>query len=156
VDIKDSKVGIKFDQGRARYDLIPVYPLLLLAKLYGTGAKKYADHNWLKGIEHKRLYAALQRHANAYWAGLPHDLEDKQHHLISVIWNAMALIEMDRLYPELDDRPEMSKYLDYDKEKILQQGQLQEETASPKDQKQRKSKIMCRERWPLCLLWRKK
>ena len=57
--------GVKLE----RFDLIPVGPLTELARLYGIGAKKYDDRNWEKGYEWSKSYAAMQRHANEFWAG---------------------------------------------------------------------------------------
>lgn len=53
----------------ARYDLIPIPALDYLARLYGFGAKKYADHNWRLGYDWSKSYAAAQRHMNQFWAG---------------------------------------------------------------------------------------
>lgn len=98
-------LGRKDDQNKlARYDLIPVYPLRLLAELYGIGAKKYDDRNWEKGIAWHRVYRALQSHANLWWGGEKLDPDNGQHHLASVAWNAFALMEFERTHPELDTR----------------------------------------------------
>jgi hypothetical protein len=85
------KGGFKADDGKSRVDLIPPEVLLELGKLYGLGAVKYADDNWKLGIEYKRVYAAMLRHAYKWWAGEEVDEVDKQHHLDSVIWCAVAL-----------------------------------------------------------------
>lgn len=89
----------------ARYDLIPVVPLRLLAELYGKGAEKYADRNWELGYEWSKSYAALQRHANQFWNG--ENLDDETHlpHLTSVVFHAFALLEYMLTHPEFDDRP---------------------------------------------------
>jgi hypothetical protein len=97
----DGKKGEKL----ARYDLIPPYPLWLLAEVYGRGAAKYADRNWERGVHAHKLWGAMQRHSNQYWAGEDIDPQDKQHHLASVAWMAFALLELQRTHPELDDRP---------------------------------------------------
>jgi len=101
----DDKGGVKYDQNKLRYDLIPVGPLAKLAEVYTIGARKYTDRNWQKGILFSRLYAALQRHANAYWGGEQNDTEDGQHHLASVVWCAFAIMEFENTHLELDDRP---------------------------------------------------
>jgi hypothetical protein len=85
-------VGRKDDAGKlARFDLIPPEALWALAELYGIGAKKYADRNWEHGITYSRLYAALLRHLELWRMGEAHDKDNGQHHLDSVIWNAVAL-----------------------------------------------------------------
>lgn len=84
--------GRKDDSGKpARFDLIPPEALWALAELYGKGALKYAPRNWEAGINYGRVYAALMRHLEAWRMGEAYDPDNGQHHLISVIWNAVAL-----------------------------------------------------------------
>lgn len=97
--------GVKFDDGKPRFDLIPARPLIELADLYRIGAAKYADRNWENGIAFSRLFAALQRHAWAWWDGQEHDPVDGQHHLTSVAWCAFAIMELRTTKPQFDDRP---------------------------------------------------
>lgn len=94
----------KHDMGKLRFDLIPTYPLTELARVYTIGSNKYDDNNWRKGVKWGRVYAALQRHANAFWNGERCDTEDGQEHLASVAWCAFALMEFERTHPGLDDR----------------------------------------------------
>lgn len=100
----ESLAGVKHDSGKARFDLLPVRPLQELATVYTIGAAKYADRNWEKGLAWGRVFAALMRHAWAWWGGEIHDPIDGQHHLASVAWCALALIEYETTHPELDDR----------------------------------------------------
>ena len=99
-----SSLGRKDDGGKERFDLLPVYPLFKLAEVYTIGARKYADRNWEKGIPYGRVFAALMRHAWKWWRGEQNDPVDGQHHLSSVAWCAMTLMEYERTHPELDDR----------------------------------------------------
>jgi hypothetical protein len=96
--------GVKHDDGKLRFDLIPPEPLMQLAEVYTIGAKKYADRNWEKGISWGRIFAAMMRHGWRWWAGERHDAVDGQHHLASVAWCAFALMEYERTHRELDDR----------------------------------------------------
>jgi hypothetical protein len=98
--------GIKHDDGKARYDLLPTLPLAELVRVFTIGATKYGDRNWELGIEDgfARVYAAMQRHAWAWWGGETHDPGDGQHHLASVAWCALVLMEYERTHPELDTR----------------------------------------------------
>ena len=102
-------LGRKDDQGKKRFDLIPVLPLWLLAEVYTIGARKYADRNWEKGIQFSRIFAALQRHAWRWWGREQNDQTDSQHHLASVAWCAMSLMEYEQTHHELDDRPRKVK-----------------------------------------------
>lgn len=96
--------GVKYDQEKLRYDLIPALPLKELARVYTVGAAKYADHNWRKGMEWHRIIAALLRHLEQWRLGETIDKESKCHHLASVAWCALTLIEYELLGIGQDDR----------------------------------------------------
>jgi hypothetical protein len=83
------KGGFKADAGKSRIGLIPPKVLLELGDLYAKGAKKYNDRNWELGMNFDRPYDALQRHLLKWWGGEELDETDGQHHLTSVIWNAV-------------------------------------------------------------------
>lgn len=87
-----------------RYDLIPVEAMAIVAQLYGKGAEKYAAHNWRRGYEWSKSYAALQRHANAFWQGVDDDEEMGLPHLASVVFHALALMTFMQEQPGFDDR----------------------------------------------------
>jgi hypothetical protein len=93
--IKDSgsreefSTGSKRDiqDGKPRYELIPVEPLHDLAMHYTNGAVKYGDDNWRKGQPIKRMFASLLRHTYAYLAGV----NDGEDHGAAIAWNAFAI-----------------------------------------------------------------
>lgn len=101
----DAAAGRKFDDGKARYDLIPAGPLHALAGVFTLGAAKYGARNWEKGLDYGRLFAAMMRHAWAWWRREQFDPEDGQHHLASVAWCALCLMELERTRLDHDDRP---------------------------------------------------
>lgn len=90
--------------GKPRYDLIPVGPMRRLAELYSRGAVKYGEDNWVRGQPLSRTYASLLRHVFAWREG--DTIED---HLAGVVFNAFALmffqdrIAAGRLPSSLDD-----------------------------------------------------
>lgn len=96
--------GVKFDTGKPRFDLLPPEALEAVAEVFALGAQKYSPRNWERGMSWGRVFAAMMRHAWAFWRGEEHDPQDGQHHLDSVIWCAMVL----RTYVErrvgIDDR----------------------------------------------------
>ena len=92
--------GTKFDGGKRRMDLIPHEALYAMADVLTFGAEKYDAHNWRKGLEHSRLYAAAQRHLTAYWSGETMDPESGLNHLA----HAMTDIAMILGLPGHDDR----------------------------------------------------
>jgi hypothetical protein len=83
--------GVKFDDEKPRFDLIPPEAITELAKLMTMGAKKYDDRNWEKGMRWGRTFAALNRHLWKFWNGQEIDPETGVHHMVAVIWNAVAL-----------------------------------------------------------------
>lgn len=85
-------------QGKTRYDLIPVTSLTRLADLYARGAEKYDDWNWAKGQQYSRVYASMLRHVYAWRAG-----ERTEDHLAAVAWACMALMYFEDNMPEMDD-----------------------------------------------------
>ena len=89
----------------ARYDLIPAGPLQELAELYGIGAQKYEDRNWERGYDWSKSFAAMQRHAWAFWNGEELDPELGTPHLASVAWHAFTLLQFCAANREFDDRP---------------------------------------------------
>lgn len=105
VRVVNEETGGEKGQKEARFDLIPVDPLWQVAELYGKGAKKYAERNWERGYDWNLSYQAMMRHANQFWSGESVDGETKCHHLASVIFHAMALMEFEKTHPELDNRP---------------------------------------------------
>ena len=89
--------GVKFDEGKQRWDLLPIEILEQVVARYTHGAIKYGPNNWQKVDGAKdRYYAALLRHLSAARQGERMD-PDAPHltHLSAVIWNAIALAWLD-------------------------------------------------------------
>lgn len=97
--------GVKDDAAKLRMDLIPADSLRDLADVYTMGAKKYADENWRKGIEWKRIYGAILRHLTLWFLGQDVDLESGLSHLAHAAWGCFTLLNYRRTHPELDNRP---------------------------------------------------
>ena len=96
--------GVKYDKGKLRFDLLPVYPLEALVEVYTFGASKYEDRNWEKGISWSRVFAAMMRHLWAYWRGENNDPESNLPHLAHAAWGCFALLEYSQRRKEFDDR----------------------------------------------------
>lgn len=99
--------GVKYDDGKLRFDLIPPGPLAEVARVYTIGARKYEDRNWEKGIIWGRIFRAMISHAYKWLMGERRD-PDGQHPLASVAWCALTLMEYERTHPEFDDRPKQA------------------------------------------------
>lgn len=66
LEVVKSKIGLKFDQDKLRYDLYPLEAYEGCTKVLTFGAKKYAPNGWKTVPDAKnRYYAALIRHLNA-------------------------------------------------------------------------------------------
>ncbi len=98
---------IKADAGKPRPSLIPPGPLLDIAAVMAFGAKKYDDHNWLKGFPHSRIKDALDRHLLLHWSGEELDEESGLPHLAHAGCCLLMLAEYNRdpAFASLDDRP---------------------------------------------------
>lgn len=99
-----SSTGAQKGMKPERHDLIPVPALSLLARLYGKGAEKYAEHNWRKGYEWSKSYAAAQRHMQLFWDGEDIDEEMGLPHVTCATFHMMALATFMSEHPEFDDR----------------------------------------------------
>ena len=97
--------GLKFDADKLRLDLLPTEALEELSKVYAFGAKKYAAHNWRKGMLWSRLFGACLRHLFAWWRGEDKDSESGLSHLIHASFCVLTLLDFERSHPEKDDRP---------------------------------------------------
>jgi len=89
---KSPSEGMKFDNGKLLYSLIPPETLKALAEVLTYGAQKYAPNNWQK-VENGdiRYMDALFRHLEAFRSGETHDPESGMHHLAHVLTNVAFL-----------------------------------------------------------------
>ena len=84
------------------------------------------DRNWEQGFKWGRVFAALMRHAWAWWRGERLDPVDGQNHMIAVAWNAFTLY-----YHELhklgeDDRSKLNNKNFEEKSSSLNKEELTE------------------------------
>lgn len=104
VRIVDSTTGGEKGSKPARFDLIPPEAVWALANHYGVGCAKYADRNWERGYCWGLSIAALERHLTQWKMGEDYDQETGSHHLIAVVWHAMALFIFQIRQLGTDDR----------------------------------------------------
>ena len=92
--INSSNGGIKFDDDKPDYSLVPPNALEDTVKVLTIGAKKYDRHNWKKLDNiNDRYFAAAQRHMWALQKGETHDPETGIHHAAHSICCMMFLLE---------------------------------------------------------------
>ena len=86
------------------FHLLPPEALAKVSRHYGIGAQKYDDHNWRRGYEGSKSYAAMQRHANAFWSGEDIDAETGSPHMAAVAFHALTLLVFMDEHRDFDDR----------------------------------------------------
>lgn len=91
----DYKNGMRRDtnEGKPRYDLIPIMPLKRLAELYERGAIKYGDRNWeLANSQEEldRFKASAMRHMFQWANG-----ETDEDHPTATVWNLFAYLTIE-------------------------------------------------------------
>lgn len=105
--------GLRYDDGKPRYDLIHPKALNGLVKVLTAGAKKYADRNWEKGMKWSKVISSLKRHLAAIEAGEDYDKETGEFHADHLQCNAHFLSAYYSIYPQGDDR--VHQYLKHPK-----------------------------------------
>jgi hypothetical protein len=93
--------------------LIPPQGILRVAGIYTYGKKKYAAHNWRKGIPYSELLDATLRHIYAYLDGEDNDPESGHPHLAHACFGPLDILqyEAEERGAELDDRYKVPKPL---------------------------------------------
>ena len=96
--------GLRFNEGKLRFDLIHPVAQTGLAKVLTVGAKKYAPRNWEKGMSWTTVVASAERHLNAFKRGEDYDEETGLLHIDHLQCNAHFLSTYYRTKPQFDDR----------------------------------------------------
>jgi hypothetical protein len=106
----------KDDNGKLRWDLLPLDVVEKVVEIYEFGANKYEENSW-RTIEngYKRCRAALFRHLTAYDKGERVDPESGKSHLAHAAWNALSMVyfaerEQDEIEEWLSAKPSDKPY----------------------------------------------
>ena len=102
-------VGIKHDYSKPDFSLLSPIAISYLVAVLDFGAKKYAAHNWRKGLDQTRLIAAALRHLMAYLGGQDTDSETGLPHMAHVMCCAMFSLELAHTHEHLDSRYHFTK-----------------------------------------------
>lgn len=97
--------GRKDDSGKGSWNLLPFDAIGEIVKVLDFGAKKYAPHNWAKGMDWNRPFDALMRHLVAWWGGQAKDPETGISHLAHAGCNILFLIAYELRGIGTDNRP---------------------------------------------------
>lgn len=83
--IDEKSIGLKFDDNKDRWDLLPIKEVGEIVRVLTLGSHKYSDNNWQKTIMQEkgvdRYYAGLMRHLAAWRNGEEKDMETGLHPL---------------------------------------------------------------------------
>jgi len=111
--------GLRFNQGKLRYDLVEPRAHRDMVKVLTYGATKYFDRNWENGLTWTSVIASLKRHLAAIELGEDYDFDSncedcksgycEKHsgelHIANLACNAHFLNAFYYTFPQGDDRP---------------------------------------------------
>jgi hypothetical protein len=104
-----AKAGVKFDDGKDRFDLLPPEGVKAVACILTIGAKKYAARNWEQGMDWSRPFGACLRHLFAWWSGENTDPDTGKSHLWHAACNIFFLITYEIRGAGVDDRAKVNR-----------------------------------------------
>ena len=107
VRMTDPETGGQKGVKLQRYDLVPFDALDELATVYGVGAQKYEDNNYLKGYKYSYSLGALLRHVSLWAQGEDYDNGlngTGRHHLACAAWHCLTLMTFQFRKLGTDDR----------------------------------------------------
>lgn len=99
-----SEQGLRFNEGKLRWALVPQSSLSPMVRVLEFGAQKYDAHNWKKGLPYTQVCESLKRHLDAFMEGEDNDPESGISHIGHIMCNAMFLSWYQQNRPEFDDR----------------------------------------------------
>lgn len=101
---KKKEQGLRYNNGKIRFDLLEPFAVEKLAEVFTKGAIKYEPNNWLKGMPWMDVVASLKRHLSKFENGEDLDSETELLHIAHVAWNAMAILSYYKHCPNFDNR----------------------------------------------------
>lgn len=96
--------GIKADDGKPRFDLLPWPALAACQRVFEHGGRKYAAWNYARGMAWLRLWNAAMRHLTAWALGEDNDPETGESHLTHAACSVLMLLTLVTLKRGKDDR----------------------------------------------------
>lgn len=100
--------GVKYDEGKPSFALIPWDAMFEVARVFTEGAKKYEPRNWEKGLAYSRVFSSTQRHLTSWFQHREtYDPDGTSLRQISqAVWGCLVLLAYElRGRDDLDDRP---------------------------------------------------
>lgn len=97
--------GLRFNNGKLRYDLVEPRAFEDFVGVLTDGANKYFDRNWENGLSWTSVLASLKRHIAAIEKGEDYDPESGRLHIAHAACNVHFLNAFYYTFPQGDDRP---------------------------------------------------
>jgi len=97
--------GLRFNQGKLRYDLVEPRAHKDMVQVLTDGAIKYEPRNWQRGLSWTSVLASLKRHIAAIELGEDYDPESGRLHIAHAACNVHFLNAFYYIFPQGDDRP---------------------------------------------------
>ena len=94
--------GIRYNQGKLRYDLLHPVAQEGIVKVLTKGAEKYAPRNWEKGMSWMSVVASLKRHLAEFEKGIDYDSETGLLHVDHIQCNAHFFFFFFKTEPQYD------------------------------------------------------
>lgn len=110
-----SKGGVRLDQGKLKWSLLPWDALREVVKVLMYGASKYKERNWESGMDWSRNFDASMRHKVAWWQDGEDSARDSQilhlaHEVCDNLFNLAYVLRNkgtdDRPKPTLENKDE--------------------------------------------------
>ena len=102
--MEEQKTGARFNEGKAKWGLVPQSALLPMVEVLEFGAKKYAPNNWKKGLSIVEICESMKRHLDDFMENIDKDTDRGLSHIGHIQCNAMFLSWMMKNRPDMDDR----------------------------------------------------
>ena len=96
--------GIKPEDTKPKYDLLPPDALDEVVKALTFGAEKHAPKGWERGTRWGKYFSSAMHHAWAFWRGETEDEESGLHPLAHAICCLLFLLAYDMRKVGDDDR----------------------------------------------------
>lgn len=96
--------ALRYNTGKRKWALVDFKSLEPMVEVLESGALKYEEFNWTKGMPVTQVSESLLRHIFAFLEGEDLDVESGKSHLGHIMSNAMFLSYIMREKPEFDDR----------------------------------------------------
>ncbi len=85
--LKKDNGAKRFNEGKLRWDLLPLPATDEVVRVFTNGANKYDPWNWYRGMKYSTSYNSGTRHRTDWWKGENIDKESGLPHLAHSIVN---------------------------------------------------------------------